>query len=205
MPTTDRSQTERIRRMRAQIQAVRRAECFTCLEEGPQGPVDESTRVSRKFGQSIYYKQNASGQVTPTGCCGPSSSGDPNTIIFTSCNQFMFNTFQAGQIYTFINNTGSNIVFITLPAIYETINAETILLVGTSKSLPSNSSGTIAQQVFCMFNLSTGSGTVSQPNLVGYNNTGGSLTVTRNGGSPQLINAGVAIGPFAVGDTWTAV
>jgi len=69
MSATDRSQTERIRRMRAQIQAVRRAECFTCLEEGPIGPVDQSTRASRKFGQSIYYKQNASGVVTPTGCC----------------------------------------------------------------------------------------------------------------------------------------
>jgi hypothetical protein len=69
MSATDRSQTERIRRMRAQIQAVRRAECFKCLEEGPQGPVDQSTRTSRKFGQQIYYKQNASGLVTPTECC----------------------------------------------------------------------------------------------------------------------------------------
>ena len=69
MSVADRSQTERIRRMRAQIQAVRRATCFTCLEEGPQGPVDQSTRVSRKFGQSIYYKHNAVGAVTPTTCC----------------------------------------------------------------------------------------------------------------------------------------
>ena len=69
MSVADRSQTERIRRMRAQIQAVRRTDCFTCLEEGPQGPVDQSTRVSRKFGQQIYYKQNAVGAVTPTTCC----------------------------------------------------------------------------------------------------------------------------------------
>jgi len=70
MSATDRSQTERIRRMRAQIQAVRRAECFTCLEEGPIGPVDQSTRTSRKFGQQIYYKQDCAGVVTPSTCCG---------------------------------------------------------------------------------------------------------------------------------------
>ena len=69
MSATDRSQTERIRRMRALIQAVRRAECFTCLEEGPIGPVDQSTRSSRKFGQSVYYKQNCVGAVVATGCC----------------------------------------------------------------------------------------------------------------------------------------
>jgi hypothetical protein len=77
MSSTDRSQTERIRRIRAQIQAVRREECAACLEEGPQGPVDQSTRTSRKFGQMIYYKQNASGVVTPTGCCSSVSSGCP--------------------------------------------------------------------------------------------------------------------------------
>ena len=69
MSVADRSQTERIRRMRAQIQAVRRAECFTCLEEGPQGPVDQSTRVSRKFGQATYYRQNASGAIITESCC----------------------------------------------------------------------------------------------------------------------------------------
>jgi hypothetical protein len=69
MPVVDRSQTERIRRIRAKLQAERRAACFTCLEEGPRGPVDESTRTSRKFGQQIYYSQNVSGLVTASECC----------------------------------------------------------------------------------------------------------------------------------------
>ena len=72
MSVSDRSQTERIRRMRAQIQAVARATCPTCLEEGPQGPVDQSTRLSRMFGQMIYYKQSCTGAVVPTGCCASS-------------------------------------------------------------------------------------------------------------------------------------
>jgi len=71
MSSTDRSQTERMRYMRAHIQAVARTKCPKCLEEGPQGPVDQSTRASRKFGQQKYLKQNASGTETPTVCCDP--------------------------------------------------------------------------------------------------------------------------------------
>ena len=202
MPNTDRSQTDRIRRMRAQIQAVRRAECPKCLEEGPRGPVDESTRVSRKFGQSIYYKQNASGLVTPTPCCG---SGDPNTINFTSCNQVITFSFQAGVVGTTINNTGSNIAIGEPSQTYGLFPIPNIFTIGETKSGTSESSGTVSFRAFCMFDLSTSSGTVSQPNLVGYNDTGGPLDVARNGGPPQPVNAGRAIGPFAVGDTWTAV
>ena len=69
MSSTDRSQTERIRRLRSKIQAVRRAECKTCPEEGPQGPTDQSTRVSRSLGQQTYYRTNAVGAVTQESCC----------------------------------------------------------------------------------------------------------------------------------------
>ena len=102
MSSADRSQTERIRRLRAQIQAVRRAECAACPEEGPQGPVDQSTRVSRKFGQMIYYKQNASGVVTPTGCC---SLGCP--VNFDAFNAFIFQLY--GSSITSFTINGSTI------------------------------------------------------------------------------------------------
>jgi len=84
MSSTDRSQTERIRRMRSKVQAVRRAECPSCLEEGPIGPVDQSTRVSRKFGQMVYYRQNAVGVVTAESCCTTETNG---TLIEVSCGQ----------------------------------------------------------------------------------------------------------------------
>lgn len=114
MPTVDRSQTERIRRMRAQIQAVRRAECFTCLEEGPRGPVDESTRTSRKFGQSIYYKQNASGQVTPSECCGSTGACPVN---FDAYNAL----YPDSRVLQFtINNNGTITITATLNGITAT-------------------------------------------------------------------------------------
>jgi hypothetical protein len=71
MPPADRSQTERIRRLRAQGQAVRREECATCPELGPQGPTDQSTVLSRRFGQTTYYKQTASGATVIQSCCTP--------------------------------------------------------------------------------------------------------------------------------------
>ena len=65
----DRSQTERIRRQKAQIQAVARAASKTTLEEGPQPPVSESMRLSRSFGQMAYTKLNAVGAPITTSCC----------------------------------------------------------------------------------------------------------------------------------------
>ena len=63
MSSTDRSQTERIRRLRGQIQAVRRAECAACPELGPQGPTDQSTWLSRRFGQAPYRREAANGAI----------------------------------------------------------------------------------------------------------------------------------------------
>jgi len=71
--SADRSQTERIRRLRAQIQAVRRAECGSCPEEGPWGPTDQSTWLSRRFGQMAYLRENAVGVVTVSSCCAPAA------------------------------------------------------------------------------------------------------------------------------------
>jgi len=68
MSTADRSQTERIRRQKAQIQAVARAASKTTLEEGPQPPVSESMRLSRSFGQMTYTKLNAVGAPITTNC-----------------------------------------------------------------------------------------------------------------------------------------
>lgn len=64
----DRSQTERIRRQKAQIQAVAREASKTTLEEGPSPPVSESMRLSRSFGQMVYIKLQANGLAVATNC-----------------------------------------------------------------------------------------------------------------------------------------
>ena len=64
----DRSQTERIRRQKAQIQAVARNASTKTLEEGPSPPVSESMRLSRSFGQMVYYKLQANGLAVATNC-----------------------------------------------------------------------------------------------------------------------------------------
>ena len=69
MPIADTSSTERIRRRRAQLQAVRRAECPPCTELGPQGPTSESIWLSRRFGQMSYIRQTPSGKTVVTSCC----------------------------------------------------------------------------------------------------------------------------------------
>jgi hypothetical protein len=65
----DTSHTERIRRLKAQIQAIARAASKKTLEEGPQPPVSESMRLSRSFGQMAYTRQNAAGAPITTTCC----------------------------------------------------------------------------------------------------------------------------------------
>jgi hypothetical protein len=65
----DNSQTERIRRLKAQIQVVRATECATCPELGPQGPTTESLRLSRKFGQMTYRRQTPTGTTIVSSCC----------------------------------------------------------------------------------------------------------------------------------------
>ena len=62
MLSTDRSQTERLRRLRGQLQAQR------IHEEGPQV---QSTWLSRRFGQMTYRTQNAVGAVSVQPCCAP--------------------------------------------------------------------------------------------------------------------------------------
>ena len=68
MPTADRSHTERTRRVRALAQAARRAACPSCPEEFPK-PTDQSTWLSRRFGQAPYFRQIASGAVVSESCC----------------------------------------------------------------------------------------------------------------------------------------
>ena len=66
----DTSNTERIRRLRSNIQAYSRSVRPTALEQGPIGPVDESTVLSRSFGQMAYLRPNATGAVvTQQPCC----------------------------------------------------------------------------------------------------------------------------------------
>ena len=76
----DNSQTERLRRLRSQIQTVRNAECAACPELGPQGPTNHSTWLSRRFGQMAYRRQNAAGAIVEESCCNE----QPKPII-TEC------------------------------------------------------------------------------------------------------------------------
>jgi len=66
---SDRSHTEYMRRRRAVAQAVRRAACKTCPEEGPQGPTDKDTQLSRVFGQQAYVYQSPTGLTQNQSCC----------------------------------------------------------------------------------------------------------------------------------------
>lgn len=71
MSTVDRSQTERIRRIRAKLQADRRLTDPTVREEGTAATTDQSTRVNRTLGQATYYRLNAIGAVVEESCCPP--------------------------------------------------------------------------------------------------------------------------------------
>lgn len=70
MPTADLSQTERIRRLRAKIQAVVHAAEPTRPELQPPS-TSESIWLSRRFGQMAYTRPNANGVAVTTSCCNP--------------------------------------------------------------------------------------------------------------------------------------
>ena len=72
MPTADLSQTERIRRLRAKIQAVVRAAEPKRPELQPP-PTSESIWLSRRFGQMAYTRPNANGAAVTTSCCDPAA------------------------------------------------------------------------------------------------------------------------------------
>jgi len=106
MSVADRSHTERIRRLRSVIQANRRALCPSCPEEGPLGPTDQSTWLSRRFGQMTYLSQTATGAVVSSDCCSPESIPIP---IFISCG-IPLQTLSNNLPYKFINNSPQNLV-----------------------------------------------------------------------------------------------
>ena len=73
----DTSNTERVRHLKAKLQAA-----------GNDGPTDESTRLSRQFGQQVYYRQQANGAVVTESCCNtilsnPGVSGSGSTFTIT--------------------------------------------------------------------------------------------------------------------------
>jgi len=199
MSSTDRSQTERIRRIRSKLQAVRRSECPSCLEEGPIGPVDQSTRVSRKFGQMIYYRQNAVGVVTAENCCSSS-----NVIVFNSCNQSVPFSFQAGTSATITNNTDSYL-FLSVSNDWVSQLSASLLSPHTSRTeiIPTAFSGILTG--YCTFPLTIGvNQTISGPNLVGRNETGGLLDIISTYGN-RTLQPGEAVGPFQIGDVYSVV
>jgi len=89
MPVADTSQTERIRRLRSTLQAVRYAECKACPELGPQGPTSESIALSRHLGQMTYYRQIATGAVVKESCCPAPASGCVPSIVQTDPTQLV--------------------------------------------------------------------------------------------------------------------
>ena len=80
----DTSQTERIRRLRGTIQAVWHAECGIC----PEGT--ESLYLSRRFGQMVYYRPDATGAAIAESCCSsavvPPTPCKPSTVVATQIN-----------------------------------------------------------------------------------------------------------------------
>jgi hypothetical protein len=191
---SDRSHTEYMRRRRAVVQAVRRAECKTCPEEGPQGPTDKDTQLSRVFGQQAYVYQSPTGLTQNQSCC----SGSGTTIRITSCGQ-VFSITGPGT-YTLINTLSNSI------AIYE--NNKQSLTVGASNILPNSqgtfnaSPGTGSFMAICTFFLAAGSYITSAPLLAGYNNSQNTYTVTYSG-TDYTVPPGETIGPFADSDTYS--
>ena len=112
MPPADRSQTERIRRLRAQVQAVRRNECLTCPELGPQGPTTESIWLSRRFGQMTYRRETDSGAIVVQSCC----TTTPNLTCINlrvACDGNPITGLNKDNCYT-ITNTGNSDVYVKL-------------------------------------------------------------------------------------------
>ena len=79
----DNSQTERLRRLRGMNQAL-----------GPSRPSDQSTLLSKKFGQMEYTRQTPTGE-TVTQCCGSGSSCRTDTcpVNFDAINSLSQNQF----------------------------------------------------------------------------------------------------------------
>jgi hypothetical protein len=67
----DTSNTERIRHLKATVQAT-----------GNDVPSDESTRLSRKFGKQVYFRQQGNGAVVEESCCEPTPT--PTTTTTTA-------------------------------------------------------------------------------------------------------------------------
>ena len=53
------------------MQAVHRAQCPDCPDEGSRRTTDESTRLSRMIGQLAYTTTSANGTISTTNCCDP--------------------------------------------------------------------------------------------------------------------------------------
>jgi hypothetical protein len=73
MPVADLSQTERIRRLRAKIQAVVHAADPQRPELQPPS-TSQSIWLNRRFGQAAYTRPIATGEPITTSCCDSSSS-----------------------------------------------------------------------------------------------------------------------------------
>lgn len=124
---SDRSHTEYMRRKRAVAQAVRRAVCATCPEEGPQGPTDKETQLSRVFGQQAYVYQSPSGITQNKNCCS-----DPNVVVN---GRFQTGNFSGWTLTT--SDPGNNTV-VTLPGFVS------VPPTGTTKAYQAGSIGSSA-------------------------------------------------------------
>jgi hypothetical protein len=198
----DRSHTEYVRRKRAVAQAVRRAACAACPEDGPICVTDKATQLSRVFGQQAYVYQAPTGLATTT-CCG--GSGSDILFNFTACNQSFPFSIIGGVRYTitYKNSMSRIIVYVSSQTDFGLINADNILQPLEQKKASGivPVSGDVTITGYCTFDLAPGPGTISAPNLVGYNNSGVPLTVTYNS-TPYIVAPDDAIGPFQVGDSF---
>lgn len=75
---SDTSNTERIRRLRAKIQAVVHAADPQRPELQPPS-TSQSIWLNRRFGQAAYTRPIATGEPITTSCCDSSSSVSPIT------------------------------------------------------------------------------------------------------------------------------
>lgn len=207
MSCTDRSQTERIRRRKGQIQAVARAACPSCPEEGPQGPTDQSTWLSRRIGQMTYRKEIATGAIVEESCCTATTDG----TTATSCSQTFTLSLKAGESVTLRNALSVPAFFIPTIELSTIITAElgfTLLAPGATYTVTNVTPNDLPPTDFtwvCVYLIETTPGTYTVDNSGGYRNNGNiEINVVINNVTYPL-GSDKAVYPLTAGMTYTVL
>jgi hypothetical protein len=205
MSSTDRSQTERLRRRKAQIQAVARATCPSCPEEGPQGPTDQSTWLSRRFGQMAYRKQIATGAIVEESCCAATDG-----LTATFCGQTFTLSLKVGESVILRNTLSVPIIFRPTAELSIISTSGELITVdpGSTYTITNSTSDNLPLTEFtwlCIYSLQTSPGTYTVNNSGAYkNNSNADVDVIINT-IMYTVRTNRAVVPLTAGMTYTVL